>query len=113
MMSEELRSGLYAFDLVQKRAKRPVGVPDKSLARKVTKVARRRCRPHGKPDGLLFARSLRVPVVMTDLDQEQVDKGVAYAHGAKSTVGRESCQWRPTASGTDQRIRFQGCLQRR
>ena len=37
-MSEELRTGLYAFDLVQKRAKRPAGAPDKSLARKVTKV---------------------------------------------------------------------------
>jgi 3-hydroxyacyl-CoA dehydrogenase len=30
---------------------------------------------------LLFARSLLVPVVMTDLDQERVDKGVSYAHG--------------------------------
>ena len=37
-MSEELRAGLYSFDLVQKRAKRPVGVPDKSLARPVNKV---------------------------------------------------------------------------
>ena len=32
-MGEELRAGLYAFDLVQRRAKRPAGVPDKSLAR--------------------------------------------------------------------------------
>jgi 3-hydroxyacyl-CoA dehydrogenase len=30
---------------------------------------------------LLFARRLEVPVVMTDLDQERVDKGVAYVHG--------------------------------
>ncbi len=37
-MSEELRSGLYAFDLVQRRAKRPAGAPDKGLARPVTKV---------------------------------------------------------------------------
>jgi 3-hydroxyacyl-CoA dehydrogenase len=29
---------------------------------------------------LLFARRLEVPVVLTDLDQERVDKGVAYAH---------------------------------
>ena len=26
--SEEFRSGIYAFDLVQRRAKRPAGVPD-------------------------------------------------------------------------------------
>jgi hypothetical protein len=38
IMSEELRSGIYAFNLVQKRAKRPVGAPDKSLAKPVTKV---------------------------------------------------------------------------
>ena len=30
LMTEELRSGLYAFDLVQKRAKHPVGAPDGS-----------------------------------------------------------------------------------
>ena len=38
MFSEELRAGLYAFDLVQRRAKRPAGAPDKALARPVTKV---------------------------------------------------------------------------
>jgi 3-hydroxyacyl-CoA dehydrogenase len=30
---------------------------------------------------LLFARRLEVPVVLTDLDQARLDKGVAYAHG--------------------------------
>ncbi len=29
---------------------------------------------------LLFARRVQVPVVITDLDQERVDKGVAYVH---------------------------------
>ncbi|MFI6780340.1 hypothetical protein [Micromonospora sp. NPDC050276] len=29
---------LTAFDLVQRRAKRPAGVPDKGLARTITKV---------------------------------------------------------------------------
>ena len=38
IMSDELRSSLYAFDLVNKRAKRPAGAPDKALARPVTKV---------------------------------------------------------------------------
>ena len=38
IMADELRAGLYAFDLVQKRAKRPAGAPDKALARPVTKV---------------------------------------------------------------------------
>ena len=36
--SDEFAASMYAFDLVQKRAKRPVGAPDKDLARAVTKV---------------------------------------------------------------------------
>ena len=30
---------------------------------------------------MLFAQRLEVPVVLTDLDQARVDKGVAYVHG--------------------------------
>ncbi len=41
--------GLYAFDLVQHRAKRPTGAPDKALARKVTKVGVVGAGPHGQP----------------------------------------------------------------
>ena len=80
IMSEQLRSGLYAFDLVQKRAKRPVGVPDRSLAQKVTKVGVVGAGLMASQLGLLFAQRLLVPVVLTDLDQERIDKGVAYAH---------------------------------
>ncbi len=80
VMSEELRSGLYAFDLVNKRAKRPAGAPDKALARPVTKVGIVGAGLMASQLGLLFARRLEVPVVLTDLDQERVDKGVAYVH---------------------------------
>lgn len=80
VMSPELRAGLYAFDLVQKRAKRPVGVPDKSLARPVNKVGVVGAGLMASQMALLFAQRLEVPVVMTDLDQGRVDKGVAYVH---------------------------------
>lgn len=80
VMSEELRAGLYAFDLVQKRAKRPVGVPDKSLARPVTKVGVVGAGLMASQMALLFAQRLEVPVVMTDLDAERVEKGLAYCH---------------------------------
>ncbi|MEE2037245.1 3-hydroxyacyl-CoA dehydrogenase NAD-binding domain-containing protein [Nocardiopsis sp. CT-R113] len=81
IMSDELKAGLYAFDLVQKRAKRPAGAPDKSLARKVTKVGVVGAGLMAGQLALLFARRLDVPVVMTDLDQARLDKGVAYVHG--------------------------------
>ena len=80
-MGEELRAGLYAFDLVQRRAKRPAGAPDKALAREVTKVGVVGAGLMASQLAMLFAQRLEVPVVMTDLDQERVDKGVGYVHG--------------------------------
>lgn len=76
----ELIASLYAFDLVQKRAKRPAGAPDRSLARPVTKVGIVGAGLMASQLALLFVRRLEVPVVLTDLDQERADKGVAYVH---------------------------------
>lgn len=80
IMGGELRSGIYAFNLVQKRAKRPAGAPDKSLARPVSKVGVVGAGLMASQLALLFARRLEVPVVLTDIDQERIDKGVAYCH---------------------------------
>jgi len=80
LMSDELRSSLYSFDLVQKRAKRPAGAPDRSLARPVTKVGIVGAGLMASQLALLFAQRLEVPIVMTDLDQARVDKGVGYVH---------------------------------
>ena len=80
IMGDECRASLYGFDLVQRRAKRPVGVPDKSLARKITKVGIIGAGLMASQLALLFLRRLQVPVVLTDLDQARVDKGVAYVH---------------------------------
>jgi 3-hydroxyacyl-CoA dehydrogenase/enoyl-CoA hydratase/carnithine racemase len=79
-LSEELRSGLYSFDLVTKRAKRPAGAPDKSLARPVTTVGVVGAGLMASQLALLFVRQLKVPVIITDLDQARVDKGVGYVH---------------------------------
>ncbi|MDX3095292.1 3-hydroxyacyl-CoA dehydrogenase NAD-binding domain-containing protein [Streptomyces sp. ME01-24h] len=81
IMGGELRSGIYAFNLVQKRGKRPAGAPDKNLARPVTKVGVVGAGLMASQLALLFARRLEVPVVLTDIDQERVDKGVGYVHG--------------------------------
>ena len=77
---EELRAGLYAFDLVQRRAKKPAGAPDRDLARPVSKVGVVGAGLMASQLALLFAQRLEVPVVMTDLDRERVDKGVGYVH---------------------------------
>ncbi|MER7046936.1 3-hydroxyacyl-CoA dehydrogenase NAD-binding domain-containing protein [Streptomyces jumonjinensis] len=80
IMGGELRSGIYAFNLVQKRGKRPAGAPDRSLARPVTKVGVVGAGLMASQLALLFLRRLEVPVVLTDIDQERIDKGVGYVH---------------------------------
>ena len=77
---DQFAASMYAFDLVQKRAKRPVGAPDKALAKKVTKVGIIGAGLMASQFALLFVRKLQVPVLITDLDQARVDKGVAYIH---------------------------------
>jgi 3-hydroxyacyl-CoA dehydrogenase/enoyl-CoA hydratase/carnithine racemase len=86
VMSDELRAGLYSFDLVNKRAKRPAGAPDKALARKVTKVGVVGAGLMASQLALLFVRQLDVPVVLTDIDQARVDKGVGYVHAELEKV---------------------------
>ncbi len=86
IQSEEFRAGLYAFDLVQRRAKRPVGVPEASLAREVTKVGVVGAGLMATQLALLFLRRLRVPVVLTDLDSERVERGVAGVRAEVDTL---------------------------
>ena len=78
---DQFRASIYAFNLVQKRAKRPAGAPDKKIARPVTKVGVIGAGLMASQFALLFVRRLRVPVVITDLDQAHVDKGLAYIRG--------------------------------
>ena len=81
MQTDEFRATVYAFlDLVQKRSKRPAGAPDRTLARPVTKVGVVGAGLMASQLALVFARQLKVPVVMTDIDQARVDKGVGYVH---------------------------------
>jgi 3-hydroxyacyl-CoA dehydrogenase/enoyl-CoA hydratase/carnithine racemase len=78
LLSEELRAGLYAFDLTQKRARHAAGAPDASLRRPVTKVGVVGAGLMAAQIALLFAWRLEVPVVLTDLDQARLDAGVGH-----------------------------------
>ena len=83
---DQFQASIYAFNLVQKRAKRPAGAPDKKVAKSVTKVGVIGAGYMASQFALLFVRRLRVPVVITDLDQAHVDKGVAYIHDEIATL---------------------------
>lgn len=78
---DQFAASIYAFNLVQKRGKRPAGAPDKALAKKVTKIGVIGAGLMAQQFALLFVRRLKVPVVITDISQEQIDKGLAYIHG--------------------------------
>ncbi|MFG6491926.1 3-hydroxyacyl-CoA dehydrogenase NAD-binding domain-containing protein [Microbacterium sp. P03] len=86
---DQFAASMYAFDLVQKRAKRPVGAPDKALAKRVTKVGIIGAGLMATQFALLFIRRLQVPVLITDLDQARVDKGVAYIHDEIAALERK------------------------
>lgn len=113
IMTDELRASLYSFDLVQRRGKRPAGVPDASLARKVTKVGVVGAGLMASQLALLFARKLQVPVVMTDLDAERAAKGVAWVNReidqlvSKKRMGeRTAAKLRGLVSGTTDTAAF-------
>ncbi|HEX3198983.1 MAG TPA: 3-hydroxyacyl-CoA dehydrogenase NAD-binding domain-containing protein [Propionibacteriaceae bacterium] len=78
IMSPEFRASLYAFDLVQKRARKPADAPDPLLARPVTKVGIVGAGLMASQLAIVFLRRLQVPVVISDLDQERVDNGLAH-----------------------------------
>ncbi|VXB34411.1 3-hydroxyacyl-CoA dehydrogenase NAD-binding domain-containing protein [Frigoribacterium sp. 9N] len=78
---DQFHASMYAFDLVQKRAKKPAGAPSPDLARKIGKVGIVGAGLMASQFALLFVRRLRVPVVITDLDQARVDAALARIRG--------------------------------
>jgi 3-hydroxyacyl-CoA dehydrogenase/enoyl-CoA hydratase/carnithine racemase len=113
---DQFRASIYAFDLVQKRAKRPAGAPDKALAKKVGKVGVIGAGLMASQFALLFVRRLKVPVVITDLDQSRVDKGLEYITGeidklrAKGRISAdETNRLKALVSGTTDKKDFADC----
>jgi 3-hydroxyacyl-CoA dehydrogenase/enoyl-CoA hydratase/carnithine racemase len=116
IMSPELRASLYAFDLVQKRARKPAGAPDATLARPVTKIGIVGAGLMASQLAVLFLRRLQVPVVITDLDQERVDKGLGYVTAeidklrAKRRISSDAAnRLQALISGTTELIDFADC----
>jgi len=78
IMTDSLRASLYAFNLIQKKRKKVEGAPKAALARKVGKVGVVGAGLMASQLALLLVRNLKCPVVMTDIDEERADKGVAW-----------------------------------
>ncbi|WIK83012.1 3-hydroxyacyl-CoA dehydrogenase NAD-binding domain-containing protein [Micrococcus lylae] len=77
--SDEFRHTVYAFlGLIQGRAKKPAGDPGADHAMPVKKVGVVGAGLMAGQLALLFAQHLQVPVVMTDMDDERVQRGLAF-----------------------------------
>ncbi|MGO1193167.1 MAG: 3-hydroxyacyl-CoA dehydrogenase family protein, partial [Nesterenkonia sp.] len=65
------------MELVQKRAKKPAGVPE-AAPKPIGQVGVVGAGLMASQLALVFAQHLQVPVALTDVDQQRVDKGLAY-----------------------------------
>ena len=86
VMNDPLRASLYAFNLIQKGKKKIEGAPKPALGRKVTRAGVVGAGLMASQLALLIMRNLKVPVVITDLDQERVDKGIAWINNEIDTL---------------------------
>ncbi len=73
---QDFRASVYSFELLTKRAKRPSGAPGPALARPITKVGIIGAGLMASQLCVLFARTLKVPVVMTDLSADRAEAGL-------------------------------------
>ena len=115
-MSDPLRASLYAFNLIQKKRKKVEGAPKPALGRKVTKVGVVGAGLMASQLALLLLRNLKCPVVMTDIDQERADKGVAWVKNElaklveKKRMSEESARRLSLlVSGSADQSSFAGC----
>lgn len=78
LVSDEFKNVVYGFmELVQKRAKKPAGVPEAS-PRALGRIGVVGAGLMASQLALVFTRQLQVPVVISDIDQQRVDKGLEY-----------------------------------
>ncbi|WP_287154015.1 3-hydroxyacyl-CoA dehydrogenase NAD-binding domain-containing protein [Candidatus Solincola tengchongensis] len=96
--SPQMQAGAYAFDLTQRRARKPVGVPE-GQPLPVRKVGILGAGLMGSQLAVLFLRRMQIPVVIKDIKQEFVDRGVNYIQqeinrqAEKGRIDKERVPW--------------------
>lgn len=99
--SRQAQASIYAYDIVERRAKHGAGRPD-TAPRKVEKVGVVGAGLMATQLATLLGKRLQVPIVIRDLDRETVDRAVASI--AAELEGR----WAPL-TGTTRVEEFAGC----
>ncbi|MDQ3671705.1 MAG: 3-hydroxyacyl-CoA dehydrogenase NAD-binding domain-containing protein [Actinomycetota bacterium] len=73
----QAQASVYAFNLIERRAKRGVGIPE-AEPRRVRRIGIVGAGLMARQLALLALRRLEVPVILRDLTQDQVDEAVAW-----------------------------------
>ena len=96
IMSEQFKCGVYSFDLTQRRAKKLPGRPPKEVkGNKIAKIGVIGAGLMASQMALLFAQRYQCPVIMKDIKQEFVDKGLAYV---REQLGKTAKKGKMTAA---------------
>lgn len=72
----QAQAGVYAFDLIERRIKKGIGIPD-AKPRRIDRVGVVGAGLMATQLATLFLRRLEVPVVITDIDADRVEEAVA------------------------------------
>ncbi len=72
----QAQAGVYAFDLIERRIKKGIGIPD-AKPRRIERVGVVGAGLMATQLATLFLRRLEVPVVITDIDASRVEEAVA------------------------------------
>jgi 3-hydroxyacyl-CoA dehydrogenase/enoyl-CoA hydratase/carnithine racemase len=80
LLSPQAQASLYAFDLVEGRGKRAPAMPEDAEPRKVEKVGIVGAGLMASQLATLFLRRLEVPLVISDVNQEIVDRALESIH---------------------------------
>jgi 3-hydroxyacyl-CoA dehydrogenase/enoyl-CoA hydratase/carnithine racemase len=102
----QAQASVYAYDLVERRAKRGVGIP-KLEPRAIGKVGIVGAGLMATQLATLFLRRLEVPIVLRDLTQEQVDRGCAEVRS--ELKGPKAGFLGSLVSGSTEWSVFEGC----
>ncbi|MCX5861271.1 MAG: 3-hydroxyacyl-CoA dehydrogenase NAD-binding domain-containing protein [Deltaproteobacteria bacterium] len=95
--TRQCKAGVYSFDLVQRRAKKPAGRPVDIKPRAINKIGIIGAGLMASQLALLFLRRYGVPVVMKDIKKEFLDKGLGYVKGELSAMASKGRLTKPKA----------------
>ncbi|WP_435300201.1 3-hydroxyacyl-CoA dehydrogenase NAD-binding domain-containing protein [Timonella sp. A28] len=97
IMSDEFRASIYAFNAIN-AAKHPKNVPSSHVQRTIQRVGIVGAGLMAAQLALLFSQRLDIPVIMRDIDQHRVDKGLAHVASTLEKLTQEGRLTEPEAA---------------